>query len=85
VKRYEIKLTKEAKRDAKQLPPRMRDKLRKILVEVLSVEPYSGKKLIGDLEGYYSLRLSYNDRIVYSIEEPTQTVIVHRAKTHYGD
>lgn len=31
------------------------------------------------------MRLSYQDRIVYSIEEDELVVMVLRARTHYGD
>ena len=82
---YEIRLTKEAVKDVKRLTERMRKKLREILVNRVAVAPLSGKKLVGELQGFYSVRLSYKDRIVYSIDEEQHTVIVHRAKTHYGD
>ena len=55
-----------------------------ILLEVLSVTPYEGKKLVGDLEGNYSLRLDLKDRIVYSIDEKNKIVYIKRAKTHNG-
>jgi Txe/YoeB family toxin of Txe-Axe toxin-antitoxin module len=51
----------------------------------LAVDPYSGKPLVGPLKGYWSVRLSYQDRIVYSIHDDTLVVIVLRARTHYGD
>jgi Txe/YoeB family toxin of Txe-Axe toxin-antitoxin module len=56
-----------------------------ILRNQITVDPYSGKALVGDLKGYYSVRLSYQDRIVYSIEDDRLIVYVIRAKTHYGD
>jgi Txe/YoeB family toxin of Txe-Axe toxin-antitoxin module len=31
------------------------------------------------------MRLSYKDRLVYSIDEGSRTVFVHRARTHYVD
>ena len=55
-----------------------------ILLEVLSVTPYEGKKLVGDLEGNYSLRLDLKDRIVYRSDEKNKTVYIKRAKTHNG-
>jgi mRNA interferase RelE/StbE len=63
----------------------LKKKLRAILIEVLANNPYEGKKLLGDLAGSYSLRLTYHDRVVYSIDEETQTVYIERARTHYGD
>ncbi len=82
---YEVRFTKEAAKDVRKLPPPLRKKLREILVSSVAAEPRSGKKLVGDLEGFYSMRLSYRDRIVYSIDEKRRTVFVHRARTHYGE
>lgn len=56
-----------------------------VLRNQIAIDPYSGKALVGELKGYYSVRLSYQDRIVYSIEDDRLIVSVVRAKTHYGD
>jgi Txe/YoeB family toxin of Txe-Axe toxin-antitoxin module len=85
MRRYEIRLTREAEKDIVRLSPKLREKLRRILAEVLAVDPYSGKKLVGDLTGYHSFRLTYQDRVVHTIDDPNATIIVHRARTHYGE
>lgn len=85
MKSYQVRFTKEAAKDVKKLTPRLRRKLRDILRETVAVEPQSGRRLVGDLQGFYAVRLTYRDRIVYSIDEKTRTVFVHRARTHYGD
>ena len=82
---YEIVITKQAKKDIDKLSPRLKDKLRDILNEIISKSPYEGKKLIGDLAGNYSYRLSFQDRIVYSIEEVEKIIYLKRARTHYGE
>ena len=82
---YEIRITKQALKDIRKLPPKMKDKLKSILSEVLSKTPYEGKHLVGDLKGNFSLRLNIYDRIVYSIDEDNKIVYIKRAKTHYGD
>jgi len=82
---YEIRFTKEAVKDLEKLSPRLKKKLKEIAVNLISVEPYTGKKLVGDLKGFYSIRLTYKDRIVYSVDEANKTVYVHRATTHYGE
>lgn len=82
---YRILLTKEAIKDVKKLSPKLKEKCKKILYEILSVDPYRGKKLIGNLIGLRSIRLSYQDRIVYRIDEHDIQVIIIRAKTHYGE
>ena len=82
---YRICFTKLAQKDIKKLSPKLKAKLQDILRNRLAVNPFGGKVLIGDLEGYYSVRLSYKDRIVYSIHEAELVVVVVRAKTHCGD
>jgi mRNA interferase RelE/StbE len=81
---YEVRITKQALKDINALTPKLRKKLKSILLEVLSVTPYEGKKLIGELAGNYSLRLTLHDRIVYGIDEERKLVYVKRARTHYG-
>lgn len=83
--RWEIRFTKQAKKDVERLPPKLKVKLRDILLEVLALNPYEGKKLLGDLSGSYSYRLTYKDRIVYSLDEEHRIVYIERARTHYGE
>jgi mRNA interferase RelE/StbE len=82
---WEIRFTKQARKDVEKLSPKLREKLRDILVEVLSEEPHAGKRLLGELEGSYSYRLTFKDRIVYSLDEKRRILYVERARTHYGD
>jgi addiction module RelE/StbE family toxin len=82
---YRIHFTRQAAKDVKKLTPKLQKKLKEILRARTAVAPYSGKALTGELKGYYSLRLSYKDRIVYSINNDELIVLVIRAKTHYGD
>jgi Txe/YoeB family toxin of toxin-antitoxin system len=76
-------ITRRAEKDIETLPPKLKKKLRQILVERVAVNPRSGKKLVGDLAGYWSIRLTHRDRLVYRIEEATRTVYLLRARTHY--
>mgnify|MGYP001609673364 CR=1 FL=1 len=82
---YEIRITRQASKDIATLTPKLRSKLRDILVQVIAENPYEGKKLLGDLAGSYSYRLTYKDRIVYSVDERAKTVYIERARTHYGN
>jgi mRNA interferase RelE/StbE len=82
---YEIRFSKVAFKDVKDLNPKLQKKLKEIITTQISQNPQSGKKLVGDLTGLYSMRLSFKDRIVYSIDEEHKTVYIHRAKTHYGE
>jgi len=80
---YTIRFTKRAVEDINQLRPSQRVKLRYICDEILSKNPRVGKKLIGDLLGNYSYRLSFKDRIIYVISEEEKIIYIKRAKTHY--
>lgn len=82
---YEVRITREARKDIDRLTPKVKAKLRDILIRVIAVEPYAGKKLLGNLAGSYSYRLTYQDRILYSIDEAKKIVFIERARTHYGD
>ncbi len=82
---YAIRFTKEAVKDVDKLSPRQKEKLKVVLREQVAPNPRCGKRLVGDLAGFFSLRLSYKDRVVYSVDDESRTVFVHRAKTHYGD
>lgn len=82
---YEVRLTRRAEQDVKKLTPQLRRKLHDILTEVIAQDPFQGKKLVGDLAGSYSLRLTYKDRIVYSINAKEGVVYIERAATHDGE
>jgi len=84
-KPYKIEFTKQAQKDITKLSPKLKIKLKNILRNKISITPESGKPLIGDLKGYYSVRLSFQDRIVYRIENNRCVVLIVRAKTHYGE
>jgi mRNA-degrading endonuclease RelE of RelBE toxin-antitoxin system len=79
---YAIRFTKEAKKDVDKLSPRQKEKLKVVLREQVASNPRCGKRLAGDLAGFFSLRLSFKDRLVYSVDDESRTVFVHRAKTH---
>ena len=82
---YVIRFTREAAKDVEKLTPRLKTNLKQILLNKVSQAPYTGKKLVGELDGFYSVRLTYQDRIVYTIHDDTRNVVVHRARAHYGD
>lgn len=83
--RYQIEFTKQAQKDIAKLTPKLKNKLKDIVRNKISISPECGKPLVGDLKGYYSVRLSFQDRIVYRIENGRCIVLIIRAKTHYGD
>jgi len=82
---YEVRFTKEAKKDIAKLTPKLKQKLKTLVQDTISINPYAGKKMVGDLAGFYSVRLSYQNRVVYTIDDEQNLVYIHRAKTHYGE
>ncbi len=82
---YRIEITNRAVKDIETLTPKLKRKLRDILVNRIAANPFDGKKLVGDLAGYRSVRLTHKDRIVYKIVDATRTVYILRARTHYDD
>lgn len=82
---FEVRVARRAEKDIARLTPKLRRKLYEVLTEVIARDPYQGKKLIGDLAGSYSYRLTLHDRIVYSIDASTRTIYIERAATHYGE
>jgi len=85
VKPYEVRFTKEAVKDFHKLTPKLQEKLKEILQQSIAKDPHCGKRLVGDLAGFYSHRLTYKDRIVYSVDEHARVIFVHRTRTHYGE
>ena len=82
---FDVQVTRRAEKDISRLTPKLRRKLYDVLTEVIAQDPYQGKKLVGDLAGSYSYRLTLHGRIVYSIDLKTRTVYIERAATHYGE
>lgn len=82
---YQILFSKKAQKDIAQLTSTQKAKLQEILQQVLVINPYIGKALKGKLSGFYSYRLTRNDRIVYEILEEDKVIFVIRARTHYGE
>lgn len=82
---FNIEFTKTAFKDFEKLDQKEKIKLKEILLNKVQPDPFSGKRLLGDLKGLFSIRLSYKDRIVYSIDSEKNIIYIHRVKTHYGD
>ena len=79
--------TKPAKRDAKKLSRSgLRPQAEKILA-ILEKNPYQVpppyEKLVGDLAGAYSRRISIRHRLVYQVLDKIRTVKIIRMWTHY--
>jgi Txe/YoeB family toxin of toxin-antitoxin system len=80
---FRIQITRRAQKDIATLTPKLKKKLREILVNRIAMNPFDGKKLVGDLSDCWSVRLTLKDRVVYSIDEEEHIVYILRARTHY--
>jgi toxin YoeB len=84
---WKVVFTRQAQKDAQQLA---RAGLRPKAEELLAIlrrdprqSPPPFEKLIGDLAGAYSRRISIQHRLVYQILDEQRTVKVLRMWTHY--
>jgi Txe/YoeB family toxin of toxin-antitoxin system len=80
---WRVELSNRPIKDIDTLTPKLIAKLTDILRYQVAVDPFCGKRLVGDLKGYWSLRLTHQDRIVYRIDEQRRVIYVLRARTHY--
>jgi toxin YoeB len=85
--KWRIVYTREAQKDAKKIAAAgLRQKAEKLL-EILSENPLQTpppfEKLIGDLSGAYSRRITIQHRLVYQVLQEIKTVKVIRMWTHY--
>ena len=85
--KWRIVYTRQAQKDAKKVAAAgLRPKAEKLL-EILSENPFqtppSYEKLMGDLSGAYSRRITIQHRLVYQVLQEIKTVKVIRMWTHY--
>lgn len=79
--------TKQAQKDAEKLAAAGLKAKAQSLLAVLEQNPYQTpppfEKLVGDLSGSYSRRISIQHRLVYQVLDDANTVKVLRMWTHY--
>ena len=84
---WELVFTRQAQKDAKKLARAGLKNKAQVLLEVLAENPFQNpppyEKLIGDLEGAYSRRITIQHRLVYQVLREEKTVKVIRLWTHY--
>jgi toxin YoeB len=83
--KYQVRFSKKAQKDIAELTEKQKTKLKQILEQVITVNPHRGKALKGKLKGLNSYRLNRQDRVLYEIYEQDKTVLIIRARTHYGE
>ena len=85
--KWELVFTKQAQKDSKKnAAAGLRDKTERLL-DVLRKNPFQTpppyEKLVGDLAGAYSRRITIQHRLVYQVLEQERIVKVLRMWTHY--
>ena len=85
--KWRVVFTKQAQKDAKKLAAAGLRSRAERLVDILRENPYQTpppfEKLVGDLAGAYSRRISIQHRLVYEILDKEKVVKVIRMWTHY--
>lgn len=84
---WRVVFAKQAQKDAKKLSAAgLRHKTEQ-LIKILRENPYETpppfEKLVGDLSGAYSRRISILHRLVYQVLDSEKTIKVIRMWTHY--
>ena len=84
---WEVVFAKQALKDAKRLVASGLKPRAEELLGVLATDPLQNpppfEKLVGDLAGAYSRRISIQHRMVYEVFTKERTVRVLRMWTHY--
>ncbi|MFZ0050765.1 MAG: Txe/YoeB family addiction module toxin [Desulfobaccales bacterium] len=85
---WKIVYTRQAQRDAKKLAAvGLKGKAIELL-EIIRNDPFRTpprfEKLVGDLAGAYSRRISIQHRLVYEVLEQEKVIKILRMWTHYG-
>ena len=84
---YQLVFTKQAQKDAKKLASSGLRSKAESLLSILQIDPFQTpppyEKLIGDLAGAYSRRITIQHRLVYQVYESERIIKVIRLWTHY--
>jgi len=86
---YKILYSKHALKDAKKLSGAgLAEKAQK-LIEILRTNPFQTpppyEKLVGNLQGAYSRRITIQHRLVYEVRQKDKVVRILRMWSHYGE
>lgn len=84
---WQVTFAKQALKDIPKLKAAKLDKKAQQLLAVLENDPFQNpppyEKLLGRLSGFYSRRINYQHRLVYEVNEETQTVRILSMWSHY--
>jgi toxin YoeB len=84
---WSLVYTRQAQKDAEKLAAAGLKPKAEALLAILAENPYQTpptfEKLVGDLSGAHSRRISLQHRLVYQVLDDAKTVKVLRMWTHY--
>lgn len=84
---WNVILSKQALKDAQRIKSAGLGLKVQRLIQLLENNPYTTpppyEKLVGNLQGMYSRRITLQHRLVYTVEEHEHAVHVLRLWTHY--
>jgi toxin YoeB len=84
---WNLVYSKYALKDAKKIAAAGLKEKTQALLDILAKDPLQNpppyEKLVGDLKGVYSRRISIQHRLVYEIFKKEKTVRIIRMWTHY--
>lgn len=71
---FTVHITRKAQKQFEKLSPKIRDRVLEAFIH-LRTNPFSGKKLEGEHDGYWAIRI-WPYRVIYTINKGTITVTV---------
>ena len=84
---WQLVFTKQAQKDAKKISHSGLKPQAERLLEIIKENPFKNpppyEKLVGDLSGAYSRRITIQHRLVYEVLDDIKTIKVIRMWTHY--
>lgn len=84
---YKLVFVKQAQKDAKKIKQAGLKGKAQALLDIVSVNPYQipppYEKLVGDLAGAYSRRITIQHRLVYQVLDQEKAIKVIRLWTYY--
>ena len=83
---WDVRFSNNAEKDKKLLKQAGLEEKAKKLLDILREDPFqnppSYEKLVGDLKGYYSRRINFQNRLVYKVDLEAKVVEVRAMWTH---
>ncbi len=71
---FRLETTRKFEKDFKKLAPDLKRRIDQ-QVKILETQPYSGKRLRGEFEGNYSLRVG-DYRVIYWFDESARRIVL---------